>query len=402
MPSLSDTKIRSAKPAEKPYTLQDGSGLYLEVRPSGAKFWRYRYWLTPEKDGRYTIGEYPAVSLADARRERERVRELVKKGINPTDEKRTDKMRQTSERANTFKAVAEEWVEKKKAGWSPYYLKQVRHGLDSDIYPEIGNLPMRQVTAAHVLKILNKVCDRGAATVAINVRQWCSSVFRYAVGTLRADFDPVSALRDAIIRPPVENAQAMSREQLKVFLPKLREYGGLRTTLLAIRFMAYTFVRTVEMRRGAWAEVNFDDALWVIPGDKMKKKRVHMVPLSRQALAVLRELHKITGAGENMFPNSRRPDDVMSATTINRAMEYLGIPFSGHDFRATASTHLYEMHYEEKLVEMQLAHSEKKKAKAAYNHAAYLPARRDMMQVWADYLDAIEAEAIAEESVAEK
>lgn len=399
MPSLSDTKIRSAKPAEKPYTLQDGSGLYLEVRPSGAKFWRYRYWLTPEKDGRYTIGEYPVVSLADARRERERVRELVKKGINPTDEKRTDKMRQTSERANTFKAIAEEWVEKKKAGWSPYYLKQVRRGLDSDIYPDIGNLPMRQVTAAHVLKILNKACDRGAETVAINIRQWCSSVFRYAVATLRADFDPVSALRDAIIRPPVENARAMSREQLKLFLSKLRDYGGLRTTLLAIRFMAYTFVRTVEMRRGAWVEVNFDDALWVIPGDKMKMKRVHMVPLSRQALAVLRELHKITGAGENMFPNSRRPDDVMSATTINRAMEYLGIPFSGHDFRATASTHLYEMHYEEKLVEMQLAHSEKKKAKAAYNHAAYLPARRDMMQRWADYLDEIEAEAIAEASV---
>jgi integrase len=396
MPSLSDTKIRSAKPAEKPYTLQDGSGLYLEVRPSGAKFWRYRYWLTPEKDGRYTIGEYPAVSLAEARRERERVRELVKKGINPTDEKRTDKMRQTNERANTFKAVAEEWVEKKKPGWSPYYLKQVLHGLDADIYPEIGNLPMRQITAAHVLNILNKVCDRGASTVAINIRQWCSSVFRYAVGTLRADFDPVSALRDAIIRPPVENAQAMSREQLKAFLPKLREYGGLRTTLLAIRFMAYTFVRTVEMRRGAWAEVNFDDALWVIPGDKMKKRRVHMVPLSRQALAVLRELHRITGAGENMFPNSRRPDDVMSATTINRAMEYLGVPFSGHDFRATASTHLYEMGYEEKLVEMQLAHSEKKKSKAAYNHAQYLPERRAMMQAWSDWIDAIDSEATAE------
>ena len=194
----------------------------------------------------------------------------------------------------------------------------------------------------------------------------------------------------------------MSRDQLKAFLPRLREYGGLRTTLLAIRFLSYTFVRTVEMRRGAWAEVNFDEALWVIPGDKMKKRRVHMVPLSRQALAVLRELHKITGAGENLYPNSRRPDDVMSATTINRAMEYLGIPFSGHDFRATASTHLYEMHYEEKLVEMQLAHSEKKKAKAAYNHAAYLPARRDMMQDWADWLDAIEAEAIAEASAAGK
>lgn len=336
------------------------------------------------------------MSLADARRERERVRELVKAGINPTNEKRTNKMRQTAERENTFKAIAQEWIEKKKVGWSPYYLKQVLHGLESDIYPEVGNLPMRQVTAAHILKILNRVCDRGAETVAINIRQWCSSVFRYAVATLRADYDPVAALRDSIIRPPVENAQAMQREHLKPFILKLRNYGGLRTTQLAIRFMLYTFVRTVEMRRGAWSEVKFDDALWVIPGGKMKMSRAHMVPLSRQAEAVLLELHKITGAGDNMFPNSRRPDDVMSATTINRAMEYLGVPFSGHDFRATASTHLYEMGYEEKLVEMQLAHAEKKKSKAAYNHAQYLPERRAMMQAWADWIDAIEADALAE------
>lgn len=398
---LTDVKIRQAKAADKVLKLTDGNGLYLEVKPNGSKLWRYRYKIDG-KENLFAIGDYPTVSLLDARKAREEARELVKQGQHPSHVRKAATARQIGENANTFKAVAEEWIAKKKGGWSPYYLKQVERGMLVDVYPFIGRRPLRSITANDILQVLNRVVDRGAETVAINIRQWCSSVCRYGVATLRADFDPVSALRDAIIRPPVENAQAMSREQLKFFLPKLREYGGLRTTLLAIRFMAYTFVRTVEMRRGAWAEVNFDDALWVIPGDKMKKKRVHMVPLSRQALAVLRELHRITGAGDNMFPNSRRPDDVMSATTINRAMEYLGIPFSGHDFRATASTHLYEMHYEEKLVEMQLAHSEKKKAKAAYNHAAYLPARRDMMQAWADYLDSIEAEAIAEESVAEK
>jgi integrase len=396
---LTDVKIRQAKATDKVLKLTDGNGLYLEVKPNGSKLWRYRYKIDG-KENLFAIGDYPTVTLQDARKAREEARELVKQGQHPSHVRKAATARQIGENANTFKVVAEEWIAKKKGGWSPYYLKQVLRGMEVDVYPFIGRRPLRSITANDILQVLNRVVDRGAETVAINIRQWCSSVFRYAVATLRADFDPVSALRDAIIRPPVENAQAMSREQLKVFLPKLREYGGLRTTLLAIRFMAYTFVRTVEMRRGAWVEVNFDDALWVIPGDKMKKKRVHMVPLSRQALAVLRELHKITGAGENMFPNSRRPDDVMSATTINRAMEYLGIPFSGHDFRATASTHLHEMGWDSRLVEMQLAHSERNKTKAAYNHAQYLTERREMMQAWADYLDAIEAEAIAEASVA--
>ncbi len=385
---LTDVKIRQAKAVDKVLKLTDGNGLYLEVKPNGSKLWRYRYKIAG-KENLYAIGDYPNVSLQDARKAREDARELVKQGQHPSHVRKATTARQIGENAATFKSVAEEWIAKKKLGWSAYHLKQIERGMLVDVYPFIGRRPLRSITANDILHLLNRVVDRGAETVAINIRQWCSAVFRFGVATLRAEFDPVSALRGSIIRPPVQNAEAMSREQLKLFLLKLRNYGGLRTTLLAIRFMALTFVRTVEMRRGAWAEVNFDDALWVIPGDKMKKRRVHMVPLSRQALAVLRELHTITGAGENMFPNSRRPDDVMSATTINRAMEYLGIPFSGHDFRATASTHLHEMGWDSRLVEMQLAHAESNKTKAAYNHAAYLSARKDMMQVWADYLDAI-------------
>lgn len=388
---LTDVKIRQAKATDKVLKLTDGHGLYLEVKSNGSKLWRYRYKIDG-KENLYAVGEYPAVTLQDARKSREEARELVKQGQHPSHVRKTTTARQIGENANTFKAVAEEWIERKKGGWSAYYLKQVERGMEVDVYPFIGRRPLRSITANDILQVLNRIIDRGAETVAINIRQWCSPVFRYGVATLRADYDPVSALRDAIIRPPVENAQPMSHEQLKIFLMKLRDYGGLRTTTLAIRFMAYTFVRTVEMRRGVWSEVNFDDVLWVIPGDKMKKKRVHMVPLSRQAAAILRELHKITGAGENMFPNSRRPDDVMSATTINRAMEYLGVPFSGHDFRATASTHLHEMGWDSRLVEMQLAHAERNKTKAAYNHAQYLPARREMMQAWADWMDAIEVE----------
>lgn len=398
---LTDVKIRQAKAIDKVLKLTDGHGLYLEVKPNGSKLWRYRYKIDG-KENLFAIGEYPGVTLLDARKAREEARELVKQGQHPSHVRKATTARQIGENANTFKAVAEEWIERKKSGWSAYYLKQVERGMEVDVYPFIGRRPLRSITANDILQVLNRIVDRGAETVAINVRQWCSSAFRYGVATLRADYDPVAALRDAIIRPPIENAQPMSRAELKRFLLTLRNYGGLRTTYLAIRFMAYTFVRTVEMRRGVWPEVKFDDALWVIPGDKMKKKRIHMVPLSRQSAAILRELHKITGAGENMFPNSRRPDDVMSATTINRAMEYLGVPFSGHDFRATASTHLHEMGWDSRLVEMQLAHAERNKTKAAYNHAQYLPERREMMQAWADWLDTVESEAVAEESAADE
>ncbi|MBR0568349.1 integrase arm-type DNA-binding domain-containing protein [Azoarcus sp. L1K30] len=390
---LTDVKIRQAKAVDKPIKLTDGAGLYLEVRPNGSKLWRYRYKIAG-KENLFALGDYPTVSLQDARRAREDARELVKHGLHPSHARQAEKARQVSENEQTFRAVSEEWIEKKRAGWSGYYLKQVMRGMESDVWPYIGRLPLRSISASHVLEVLNRVTGRGAETVAINLRQWCSSVFRYGVSTLRADVDPVAALKGAIIRPVVKNAQPMSRDQLKTFMTKLDQYGGLRTTALAIRLLLYTFVRTVEMRRGEWSEIHDGTHLWVIHGDKMKMGRTHIVPLSRQALEVLTELRRITGGGVNMFPNSRRPNDIMSATTINRAMEYLGVPFSGHDFRATASTHLYEMGWSSHVVEMQLAHAERNKAKAAYNHAQYLAERRDMMQAWADWLDAIREDPV--------
>lgn len=392
MPSLTDTKIRNAKPAEKPFVLQDGNGLYLEVRPSGAKFWRYRYWLTPEKDGRYTIGEYPAVSLSDARRERERVRELVKLGLNPTHEKNTDKLRQSHERSNTFEAVAREWLERKKEKWTPYSYKQAVSALEQNAFPKIGKLPIRKVTAAHLLQILQDMEKRGAETYALQLRQWCSAIFRHAVVTLRADTDPAAALKGAIHRPQVNHSKPMSADQIGDFKARLTKYGGNRTTVLAMRLMLYTFVRTVELRKAPWVEFDLDGAEWKIPAERMKMRRPHVVPLPRQAVALLRELQKITGSGDWLFPNFRRPNDVMSATTINRALEHMGYAsglWTGHDFRATASTQLHEMGCRPEVIERQLAHVEGNKTKAAYNHAEYLTERREMMQAWADWIDSI-------------
>jgi integrase len=397
MPALTDTKLRTAKPAEKPYILQDGSGLYLEVRPSGSKYWRYRYWLTPEKDGRYTIGEYPAVSLAEARRERERVRELVKLGVNPTQEKKTDKLRQSHERANTFEAVAREWLERKKTKWSTYSHKQATSCLEQNAFPKIGKLPIRKVSAAHLLEILQAMEKRGAETYAMQLRQWCSAIFRHAVVTLRADGDPAAALKGALSRPQINHSKPMSAEQIGDFKAKLTKYGGNRTTVIAMRLMLYTFVRTAELRKAPWTEFDIENVEWKIPPERMKMKRMHVVPLPRQALVLLEELRTITGSGKWLFPNFRRPNDVMSATTINRALEHMGYAsglWTGHDFRATASTRLHEMGYRSEWIERQLAHVEENKTKAAYNHAEYLPERRTMMQAWADWIDKVQEKII--------
>ncbi len=398
MSTLTDTKLRNAKPTEKPYILQDGNGLYLEVRPSGAKFWRYRYWLTPEKDGRYTIGEYPAVSLSEARRERERVRELVKQGYNPTQEKTTEKLRQTHERATTFEAVANEWLDRRKGKWTAYYYKQAVSCLEQNAYPKIGKLPIRKVTAAHLLDILQTMERRGAETYAMQLRQWCSAIFRHAVVTLRADGDPAAALKGALSRPQISHSKPMSIEQIGDFKARLAKYGGNRTTVIAMHLMLYTFVRTGELRKAPWSEFEIDTTEWKIPAERMKMRRAHVVPLSQQVLVLLNELRTITGAGKWLFPNFRRPNDVMSTTTINRALENMGYPsgmWTGHDFRATASTRLHEMGYNSDWIERQLAHVEENRTKASYNHAEYLPERRAMMQAWADWIDKIPEKIIS-------
>jgi integrase len=392
MPTLTDTKLRTAKPEDKPYSLQDGNGLYLEVRPSGAKYWRYRYWLTPEKDGRYTIGEYPAISLADARRERERVRALVKQGINPTQEKKTDKIRQIHERSTTFESVAREWLERKSDKWAPYYLKQATSCLENNAFPKIGKLPIRKVTAAHLLDILQEMENRGAETFAMQLRQWCSAIFRHAVVTLRAEFDPAAALKGALSRPQVSHSRPMSSDQIGDLKARLTTYQGNGTTVIAMRLMLYTFVRTVELRKAQWSEFDIKGAEWKIPAERMKMRRIHTVPLPRQAISLLKELKKITGSGKWLFPNLRRPDDVMSPLTINRAFEHMGYApgtWSGHDFRATASTRLHEMGFQSEWIERQLAHVEGNRTKAAYNHAEYIQERRKMLQAWADWIDKI-------------
>ena len=389
---LTDAKIRNAKATDKPLKLTDGGGLYLEVRPTGAKLWRLRYRIGG-KENVFAIGGYPEVGLADARSEREKVKPLIRQGIHPSHNRQAERLANSAANANTFEAVTREWIKKKAPSWTPFYLRQVERTMESEVFPFVGKLPIRNVSAAHLLEILSRIEARGAATVALLVRQWSSAVFRYAVATLRADVDPAAALKGAVHRPKVQHHKPLTREQIVEFSKALEQYGGYRATVIALRLMLLTFVRTVELRKAEWAEFDLDRAEWRIPAERMKMREPHIVPLSRQVVELLRELQTLSGGRRLLFPNLRKPNECMTATTLNRALERMGfngkdsIGFSAHGFRATASTMLNEMGYRADVIERQLAHAERNKVRASYNQAEYLEERRQMMQAWADNVD---------------
>lgn len=392
--ALTDTKIRNAKPTERPFKLTDAAGLYLEVRPTGAKLWRYRYRIAG-KENVYVLGEYPTVGLAAARLDRAAARELVKKGIHPAHERKSDVASQLAENANTFRAIAQRWMAAKKKNWSAGYTRQIERAFEADVYPQISTKPIKAVTAADILKIMKKVEGRGNAVMAMNIRQWCGAVFRYAGAHLLADADPTAVLRGTVTRPKVVHRKPLSRTEITLFYQALEEHGGYRTTVIALRLLLLTFVRTGELRAAEWSEFDFDTAEWRIPRSRMKMDEEHIVPLSRQSLDFLKELHQFSGGRRYLFPNYRSPNACMTATTLNRALERMGfngkdsLGFSAHGFRATASTLLNELGYKSDVVERQLAHSERNKVRASYNQAQYLAERRQLMQEWADLMDGL-------------
>lgn len=399
---LTDVKIRNTKPGTNPIKLTDGNGLYLEVRPTGAKLWRYRYRIAG-KENVFVIGEYfndkrPGhLSLEDARRARDEARVLIKQGINPSHQRQAARLAIHAENANTFEGVAREWIAKKKSTWTPYYLRQVTHLMESNFFPFVENLPIRNVSAAEILEILRRCENRGAESVALLLRQWASAIFRYATATLRADGDPAAALKGAIHRPKVQHNKPLSRDQIGVFLKLLDVHGGQRSTKIAMRLMLLTFVRTIELRAAEWSEIDFEACEWRIPSERMKMRVPHTVPLSEQALELLKELYALTGKGKFLFPNTRTAGACMAATTPNRVIERMGfcgkdssIGFSAHGFRSTASTLLHEMNFRSDLIEAQLAHQDGNAIRRIYNRAQYLSERREMMQAWSDFIDVTE------------
>ena len=396
---LTDTEIRKAKyknknqPNEWPsvYKLSDQGGLYIEIRPSGSKLWRYRYRIEG-KEAIFAIGAYPEISLERAREVHKGARQLVKQGIHPSHARSVNKAEQIAKNKTTFKAIAFEWIEQGKAGgWSGYYLRQVEHSLKNDVYPAIGGLPIRSISPAQLLEILKRIEKRGAVTVALNIRGWFSQIFRFAVSTLRADSDPAAALRGAIKRGKVQHSKPLSKSELPKLAGKIDEFGGNQQTKIALRLLMHTFLRTGELRQAKWSEVDLEGRTWTIPAERMKMREKHIVPLSRQAIVLLAELRALTVSREHLFPNKRKPKTCMSNTTINRCLERMGYAgqFSGHGFRATASTLLNEMAYRPDLIERQLAHKERNRVRASYNQAEYIKERTEMMQHWSDFIDSL-------------
>ena len=380
-----------AKSKDKPYKVFDGKGLYLLVNSTG-KYWRLDYRFGGKRNT-LALGVYPGVSVAAAREKREAARKLLADGIDPSLHRQLQKGRDSIAAANSFEAVALEWLAKFGPTWSEGHGDKIKRRLERDVFPWIGARPVGAITAPELLTVLRRIEGRGAVETAHRAHQNCGQVFRYAVATGRAERDPSADLRGAL--PPVKQTHHASITDPKAIgelLRALQSYKGSFVTQCALRLAPLTFVRPGELRHAEWGEFDFDAAEWRIPAGKMKAGALHIVPLSQQAVAILRELHPLTGGDGYLFPSVRTTKRPMSDNTILGALRrlgYTGDQMTGHGFRSMASTLLNEQGWHKDAIERQLAHGERNKVRAAYNYAEHLPVRRQMMQAWADYLDVL-------------
>ncbi len=390
--SLSDAKARNAKPGTKPYKIADGEGLFLLITPSGGKYWRLKYFFGG-KEKLLALGVYPDVNLAEARERRAQARKVLAAGNDPGETKKEAKRLAILKNANSFEVVAHEWLEKRKHEWAPITAHVALARLEAHILPKLGPRPIADITAPEVLAMLRAVEDKGTLETARRVMNISGQIFMYAIATGRAERNPVPDLRGAIKTPVVKHRSFLKESELPLYLRRLEAYDGSLQTRLALRFLLLTFVRTSELRAAQWTEIDWDKVEWRIPAERMKMKELHIVPLSRQTIAVLRELEKNSGNRQHIFPNEHRPATFMSENTMLYALYRMGYHSraTGHGFRSTASTILNEHGFRADVIERQLAHNERNNVRAAYNHAQYLPERRRMMQWWADYLDEVAA-----------
>ena len=391
---LTDLAVRNAKAKDRPYKVTDGKGMYLHVMPNGARYWRFKFYFQG-KEKLMSLGVYPEVTLAEAREHCLNARKMIRAGNNPIEVKQDAQRIIDAETKDTFENIAREWHESRLNGWSADYARKLMISFEQDVFPKIGKRPIEQINAPELLKMLRAIESRGALETTHRVKQNCGQVFMYAVATGRATRNPAPDLQMALKVPKKKNHAYLKEEELPEYLQKLENYDGADQTRLALKLLLLTFVRTTELRGALWSEIDFDKAEWRIPAERMKMKDQHIVPLSKQSLAVLKELQPITGHWPHLFANQHKPRTIMSENTILFALYRMGYHSraTGHGFRATASTILNEHGFLPDHIERQLAHCERNKIRAAYNHAQYIPERRKMMQWWGDYLDEVKAKA---------
>jgi integrase len=387
--SLTVVAARNAKPKEKPYKLAAGNGLYLEVMPSSARYWRLKYRFGG-KEKRLALGVFPQTSLATARIHADQARAMLRDGTDPSAKRKLEKVAQRVSAANTFEGIAREWLQKQGHMASATFDK-AKWTLETHAFPWLGSRPVTEISPTELLAVLRRVESRGKLETAQRLYQRCSQVFRYAIATGRAARDPAGDLRGALATPKKQHRAALTEpSKIGALMRAIDGYSGNFVTLCALKLSSLVFLRPGEVRRAEWSEVDLDRGEWRIPAEKMKMRTEHVVPLSRQVLAVFSELRPLTGNRQYVFPSSHDPKSFMSENTVNAALRrlgYSGREMTAHGFRAMASTRLNELGWATDVIERQLAHMERNRVRAAYNRAQHLAERREMMQAWADHLD---------------
>jgi integrase len=395
---LTDKEIQNAKPRAKLYKLADGDGLHLEVSPSGGKLWRLRYRFGG-KEKMLALGKYPDVRGPEARKRAGEARQALQEGRDPSAEKKAKKERDRIAGDTSFEGVARIWLAKVGPTLAESTLAKHKAFLEGDVFPWIGAQPIAELAAPDLLAILRRIESRGAIEIARRTHNIIGRIFRYGVGHGLCTRDPSRdlELRDVLAPASVKHhASVTDPKEVAGLLRAIDGFSGAFTTRCALKLAPLVFVRPGELRHAEWSEFDFDKAEWRIPSGKMKMGEQHIVPLSRQAIGVLRDIQPLTGGGRYVFPSERTRERPISENTVNAALRRLGYSkdeMTGHGFRSMASTLLHELGYPHAVIEAQLAHAERNKVAAAYNFAQYLPERRRMMQEWADYLDKLKAGA---------
>ncbi len=390
---ITHVAIVNAKPREKPYRLFDGRGLYLEVSPSGGRWWRFKYRFQG-KEKRMSLGVFPEVSIKEARETLDDVRRQLRAGVDPVEESKKRKQgiaASAPPAGDSFEAVAREWFAKHSPAWAPGHGDKIIRRLELNVFPWLGAKPIAGIKPLELLGVIQRIEQRGANETAHRALQNCGRVFRYAVATGRAERDITRDLIGALA-PVIErhHASIVEPQAVGALLRDIDGYAGSVVVRCALRVAPLVFVRPGELRMAEWSEFNLDEGEWRIPAARMKMRAPHFVPLSTQAVEILRELHPLTGDGRYVFPGEANRSRPMSNNTVNAALRRLGYSkreMTGHGFRSMASTLLNEQGWHPDAIERQLAHQEQNEIRAAYNYAKHLPERRKMMQAWADYLD---------------
>ena len=389
--ALTDIAIKSSKPRESAFKLSDGRGLQLHITPQGSRLWRWAY-RHEGKQKLMALGVYPDVSLAQARDKADLARKLLATGVDPMATRKSEKIARRLAVEDTFAAVAKKWWESWKAARSDSHTVYVWRRLEADVFPAIGKRPVAEIEAPELVAMMKAIEKRGALDIAKRALQTCSQIFRYAIAHSLAKRNPAVEIRpsDVLASRKKENYARLDGKELPELLRKIEVYNGSTVTRVAIKLMAMTFVRTSELIGARWEEFDLDGGRWDIPASRMKMKTPHVVPLSTQAVTLLRSLHTLTGHSPLLFPGERDHQKSMSNNTILGALDRMGYAgrMTGHGFRGIASTLLHEQGWPHEHIELQLAHQERNQVSASYNHAMYLQPRAKLMQAWSNYLDA--------------